>query len=225
MKNLAARCLAGVLLLASGSAPLPVAAQPGPAQAQIPVLPVPPTAIRIPCCRCLDGHTQAVTINTRAAPWRVDPPGVIPFQPVVPANNAAWVPLPPAGWVGPPGAPAFNSDYVYQLQIYVRRCIIPSRVSLAGRFAADNRGRMILDGNQIAVSSTFTALGVAPFSALLGPGLHTLNVIVHNDGGPTGLIVQGAITIICPRELEQGGGPPLPGPGEPVDPRPSDPGV
>lgn len=224
MKNLAARRLAGALLLAFAPTSIAVAAQPAAAQAQISVPSIPPYAIRIPCCRCLDGHTQTVTINTRAAPWRVDPPGVVPFQPVVPANNVAWVPLPPAGWVGPPGPPAFNSDYVYQLQIYVPRCIIPARVTFAGRFAADNRGRMYLDGNLIATSLTFTV--PTPFSSVpLGPGIHTLNVIVHNDYGPTGLIVQGAITIVCPRELEQGGGPLPPAPDQPGDVRASEPGT
>ncbi len=165
--------------------------------------------IRVPCCRCLDGSSQTITLNTRTAPWRVSGPG-LPIQPVVAANNAAWAPVPPAGWVAPAGNPTAVGDYTYFIRFIVPNCTIPARVTISGRFGADNSARVFLDQNQIAASQGTPNYGflpgsITPFSAVAGPGLHTIRVIVHNSGGPTGMILQGQITFTCPRELEQSG--------------------
>lgn len=169
---------------------------------------VPRDAIRVPCCRCLDGTRQTVNINTGTARWQVTSPGSTGIQPVALAGNPAWTPVPPARWVGPPGNPTTVGDYTYFIRIYVPRCTIPPRVVMSGRFAADNSARVFLDANQIAASQGTPNYGflpgsITPFSASLSPGLHTVRVIVRNISGPTGMILQGSLTITCPRELEQ----------------------
>ncbi|HVQ07845.1 MAG TPA: hypothetical protein VMS43_05380 [Allosphingosinicella sp.] len=194
------RRLAGLMLLLAGLQPAPTSAQPRPD--------IPADAIRVPCCRCLDGHQQVVNINTRTAPWQVGSPGSTGVQPVVAAGNVSWYPVPPAGWVGPPGNPTAVGDYTYFIRIYVPRCTIPGRVILSGRFGADNSARVFLDSGQIAASQGTPNYGflqgsITPFSTPVGPGVHTLRVVVRNIGGPTGMILQGQLTFTCPRDLEQ----------------------
>jgi hypothetical protein len=203
------RLFALSLCLTAGFAALPAAAE---AQQQAMLtLPsqIPAGTIRIPCCRCLDGHTQRITLDTRTAAWKVALPGSTNFQPVVPANNGAWVPVPPAGWVGPAGSPLTPGNYVYQIQFYVPPCTITPRVSIAGRFAADNSGTLLLDGQPIAVSLGalnvgYVANAVTPFTRNVGSGLHTLQLRVFNREIWTGMVLQGAITVTCPENLEQG---------------------
>lgn len=183
--------------------------RPGPGRGEAAqAVPVRGPAIRLRCCRCLDGQRQTVRIDTRAAPWRVQPPNMTTFQPVVAAANSAWTALAPGGWVGPQGQAAVG-NYTYELRIVVPRCTIPSRIEVAGRFAADNHATVF----HVSPSSATTQLAVSPagdhgflpasirsFTAVLAvPGTHTLRVVVRNAGGPTGLIVEGAVTSICPR--------------------------
>jgi hypothetical protein len=152
-----------------------------------------------------------VRIDTGAASWQVSNPGSTSLGPVANAANVSWVALPPARWVGPPTGGTSTGDFTYQLQIYVPRCTIPSQVRLAGRFAGDNSVRVFFDERRIAASGGTPNYGflpgsVTPFAvSSLTPGLHTLRVVVTNSGGPTGVIVEAALTATCPREIEQSG--------------------
>jgi len=198
MKRSFNRIAAALMLAASLYAP--------PALAQSPAAQLPDT-VRVPCCRCLDGSQQRVNLDTRTAPWRVSGPAVVGLPLAVAATNVSWAPVPPAGWVGPPGNPTAVGDYTYAIRVFVPRCVIPARVMLSGRFGADNSARVFLDGNQIATSQGTPNYGflpgsITPFSAQVGPGLHTIRVIVRNIGGPTGMILQGQLTFTCPRETE-----------------------
>lgn len=193
------RSLAGALALLASFSSLPAPAQPE--------YPTTGPVVRVPCCRCVGGRPLRITINTRTAPWQVASPGS-GIGPVVPAGNVSWAPVPPAGWVGPQGAPTTVGDYTYFIRIQVPRCTIPARVTLSGRFGADNSARVFLDANQIAASQGTPNYGflpgsITPFSTPLAPGVHTLRVIVRNIGGPTGMILQGQITVTCPTSLEQ----------------------
>lgn len=221
-KNFAAAGLMAAAMagMTGASAQLPREAAPGgPREAVADVRPVPGPAIRLRCCRCLDGQRQTVRIDTRAASWTVRPPNSSSSQPVVPASNGAWTALAPGGWVGPQGA-ATVGNYTYELRIVVPRCIIPARVTVAGRFAADNHATVFHVGpnnavQQIAASPPgdfgFQTASIRPFTAVLAtPGTHTLRVVVRNAGGPTGLILEGAVTSVCPR--------PEPDPQEGTDP-------
>ncbi len=201
MKVHSVRRLAGLLMLLAGIQSAPLSAQPSPA--------IPAGAIRVPCCRCLDGTRQTINLNTRTAPWRVSRPGSSTNQPVVPAGNVSWAPVPPAGWVGPRGNPTTVGEYTYVLQLYVPHCTIRARVVMSGRFGADNSARLFLNSSQIAASQGtpnygFLPASITPFTGVLIPGLNTISVIVRNSGGPTGMILQGQVAITCPREREQG---------------------
>ncbi|MBV9884746.1 MAG: hypothetical protein JO276_17185 [Sphingomonadaceae bacterium] len=193
--------------MAAGFGPVPSVANAQQARLPHPVR-IPEDAVRIPCCRCLDGSRQPIEINTRTAAWKVAGPGSSNFQPVAADGNQAWWPVPPAGWVSPPGHPQSTGDYTYQLQFYIPPCIIPSQVVISGRFAADNRARVFLDQQLVASSQGTPDYGflqgsVTPFNVTVTtPGLHSLRVVVTNTGGVTGMVMQATIVAICPRDLE-----------------------
>lgn len=169
-------------------------------------VPVAPPVISLPCCRCIDGGVATISINTGAAPWGVNWPSVFGYPAVVPAANAAWAPVPPAQWVGPAGAPTAAGDYVYQLQFQVPQCVIPARITIAGRFAADNGATLFIDANQVRSSAGTPNYGFLPgsvtsFSAPVPPtptGLHSIRLVVSNTSNVTAAIVQGAISVTCP---------------------------
>jgi hypothetical protein len=216
--------LAATLLLLGSMPALPAAAQSAAAQetaSRVRPGQIPGNAIRIPCCRCLDGSKETIRIDTGAVPWQVSSPGSSAQQTAVGASNAAWTNLSPAKWVGPPGAPTAQGDYRYQVQIHLPRCIIPGQVTIKGRFAGDNSVKAFFDNAQIAASGGTANYGflpgsVTPFTATTNaPGLHTLTFVVTNSSGPTGLAVEASITRVCPKELEHSSA-------VPVEPAPID---
>lgn len=163
-------------------------------------------AIKLPCCRCLDGSSTQVNIDTGLAPWRVTTPQSQFQQIAVPVASipGSWTTLlAPAVWIGPPGQPEDVGNYEYELQFYVPNCRIPSEIHVIGQAAADNRANVFLDnGPLLAVVPGFTS--PAPFNGgpVTGTGIHKLRFVVTNDGGPTGLVVKAAIIVRCPEELE-----------------------
>src|SRR3954470_2282602 len=171
---------------------------------------------QLPCCRCLDGTTTEIKIDTGFASWRVTSP-LSPYQqPAVPIPTvpSVWANLlAPAGWVGAPGAPEAVGDYEFELQFYVPDCVIPADINVSGRAAADNHALIFLDANTTPVATVpnYSNGGITAFVAgpVTGSGIHKLRIVVTNEGGPTGLIVNAGITVRCPRDLEHG---PNPGP-------------
>lgn len=167
-------------------------------------------AIKLPCCRCLDGTATEIPIDTGVAPWRVTPPGsayqlaAVPIPPV----TGHWTALlgPPAVWIGAPGAPETVGDYEFELQFYVPDCLIPAGIKVTGQAAADNRADIWLDTNFTGINvPNYADQGITSFTVpVTGPGIHRLRFVVTNDGGPTGLVVKGFIVVHCPRELEHG---------------------
>lgn len=205
-RNIARLAMAVTLVLAAASS-LP--AQPRRTGPFVGIeFPVAPPVISLPCCRCVDGSSTTVSINTGTAPWGVSWPSVFGYPAVVPAANAAWAPVPPAQWVGPAGAPTASGDYVYQLQFQVPQCVIPARITIAGRFAADNRATLYIDAIQVRSSVGTPNYGFLPgsvtsFSAPVSPtptGLHSIRLVVSNTSSATAAIVQGAITVTCPSD-------------------------
>jgi hypothetical protein len=163
-------------------------------------------AIKLPCCRCLDGSATEIKIDTGLAPWRVTTPQSQYQQIAVPVASipGSWTTLlAPAVWIGPPGQPEDVGDYEYELQFYIPNCMIPSDIHVIGQAAADNRANVFLDGGPLlAVVPGFTS--PTPFTAgpVTGTGIHKLRFVVTNDGGPTGLVVRAAIIVRCPEQLE-----------------------
>ncbi|MET1110560.1 MAG: hypothetical protein ABWX67_03440 [Allosphingosinicella sp.] len=193
------RLLAGALLTTS------MCAISIPAQAQAPR---PAAGVRLPCCRCLDGTSTSADVSTGTAAWSVAF-GSGAAQPVVPASNVSWTPVPPGKWVGPAGNSAIG-DYSYTMPFQVPKCVIPMQVTISGKFAADNVGKLYIDGNFVKASQGTANYGflpgsVTPFSwtGVLTPGAHAIKMVVTNTSGPTGVVVAATITVTCPREIEQ----------------------
>jgi len=192
------RLLTGAVLTAS----LFAVSIPAPALAQRP-----PRAVTLPCCRCLDGKSTSVDVSTGTAAWNVAFGSATP-QPVVPASNVSWTPVPPGKWVGPSGNAAVG-DYTYTMPFQVPKCVIPMQVTISGKFAADNSGKLYIDGNFVKASQGTPNYGflpgsVTPFTwtGVLTPGAHAINMVVTNSSGPTGVVVAATITVTCPRDGE-----------------------
>jgi hypothetical protein len=173
---------------------------------------------KLPCCRCVDGTTTEINIDTGAASWRVTAPGGAYQQAAVPIPpHPAWATLlGPAAWIGAPGAPETEGDYEFELQFYVPDCVIPAEILVTGQAAADNRADIFLDSSSssLATVPSYDNSGITSFvGSVSGAGIHRLRFVVTNDGGPTGLIVRAAIVVRCPRQLEHGPGGPATAPG------------
>ncbi|MCR5872121.1 hypothetical protein LRS12_16225 [Sphingomonas sp. J344] len=127
-------------------------------------------------------------------------------QAVSNVSNPAWGAAAPAGWVGP--ATPSTGTYIYKLTIVVPKCVIGGKVSLKGRFGADNSGQLSIGGNVVASTAGgnlgFQVPNFASFSVPVGAGTHTIEVRVTNPHGPTGMILQGALLTDCPRSPELG---------------------
>ncbi|MEG3179935.1 hypothetical protein [Sphingomonas sp. LT1P40] len=163
-------------------------------------------SVRAICCKCIDGSQQKASLNSRTAPWRVATGNGAP-APVVNANpDPGWSPLAPAGWVK--GASSAPGTYNYTLTIVVPRCVIGGRVSIKGQFGADNSAKLFLGTTQISQTSGgingFKAPNFGSFSNAVPAGTHTLRLEVKNEGGPTGMILVGALITECPKSTELG---------------------
>jgi hypothetical protein len=160
----------------------------------------------VPCCRCVDGSTQTININTGTAPWSYAPVGgLLAPAPIVSPLIGGWTTtLAPAQWIGP-GSNAPAGDYTYSLAINVPRCIIPARITISAKMAADNSEQVRVDGGPPIAQYTgiygFVTANIVNFNVPpLTPGTHALQVIVHNEGGPSGMVLKGTISITCPKD-------------------------
>lgn len=195
--------IAKVVLIAVAAATLPAS---GLAQ----VTPGGNRVVNVPCCTCIDGSVKAISINTGTAGWTVSGPGVSGSPAPSSLSHPAWAPVAPAAWVGPAGGSSevFSSGtFTYGIRFNVPRCMINSRIVLKGRFGADNKATVLLDGVQIAatpsgVTQGFLAGNITSFSVTVpAAGIHTLSVKVENlETGPTGLAVQATVEAQCPKE-------------------------
>ena len=201
--------IAMIALAATTAAAIPAA---GKAQIGTP-LPVLPGAhdrarvVEIPCCTCVDGRVTTTPLSTGAAAWTVSGPGISGTVPVVAASHSAWASVAPAAWVGPSAAPT-GGTYVYKIVFRVPDCVIGGKVTISGRFAADNSAVLSVNGAPVFASQGtwdygFQAGSITPFSKTLTPGIHTLEVRVYNTSDVTGLAVQANVVTVCPKELER----------------------
>ena len=120
-----------------------------------------------------------------------------------PINGGPWVPNNPnSRWIGPSGqsyGPPGN--YTYATQFTLPPLTNLSTVSIGGMWASDDSG-LDIEINNIStgqVSAGFTTL--VPFSITSGfqIGLNTIEFLVNNAGGPSGLRVdkiQGSFSLI-----------------------------
>jgi hypothetical protein len=193
-----------------------LAAMPALAQKRPPV-----RTITIPCCNCIGGEGSTTSINTGntagSVPYQVSGPGVTnPVAvPVTTNQNAAWTTaLSPAGWVQPNSSNGAISHppglYNYTVRFVVPKCTIPMKVTVSGKFAADNGAKVFFDTNPNPIATQFPTPfpnGFAPgnegsFTAVtMTPGTHTLRFEVRNSGGPSGLVVNAAVRTICSKDI------------------------
>jgi len=165
----------------------------------------------------------------------VDPHWTIGSVPV-PANASGpaayvnphtntWVFAPPAQWITPKPSNAATGvhgtfktltdvgdyDYVFSFTLGPEWQTHPCRLRF--QYAADNQVTFSLDGNQFATSgnNVFPTLQPQVISPIPSPpGTHTVLARVHNDGGPTGLLVKGVVECTCTRFID-----PVPDPNNP----------
>ncbi|OYX46863.1 MAG: hypothetical protein B7Y97_13145 [Sphingomonas sp. 32-66-10] len=169
--------------------------------------------VDVPCCTCIGGQARPIIVSTGAATWEVAPPGSTAFVNTTLATvNQGWTAtLPGAAWVGPAnntGAPA--GTYTFRLRFRVPKCVIPGRVTISGRFAADNGAQVFIDGAATPIASSggvatrgYQTAAITPFSqAGFAPGMHEIVVRVNNIGGPIGLLMDATIANQCSSAVE-----------------------
>ena len=166
----------------------------------------------LPCCECL-GKTTSLDLSTGQGGTATDPLWKV-------NGNPAYVTSPFPGWLTglakwiqpiasatPGGVPAGTSSYT--VRFMVAKCTIAmTEVSLQGKYAADNGAKVLLDGNPIASCPGIYCFKApdapASFAATITtPGVHTLQIDVMNQGGPSGLQVNATVRGQCKRESQQ----------------------
>jgi hypothetical protein len=116
------------------------------------------------------------------------------------ATSANGFPIPPwigdnsvSAWIGPNSDGQLNGPvglYDYRTTFTLSS---PGLVTITGQWASDNEGPdILLNGISTGNSTTNQFLSFTPFTITgLGvAGVNTLDFLVNNDGGPTGLRVE-----------------------------------
>ncbi len=218
---------AGVLFTGCAIRGGPAARQPG----------IPPPPHPLECCQCIgkESPESVILLNTGAAPWMfvsTSSGPVTPYPAVVVAPYLGWTTAlsPSAQWVAPsllaaqwfgsgsnPTGGAGPGNYGYRLTFDARYCVIPSTITISGKFAADNAAQMSVDGNFVAQTpgfgsafiTGFATYNIVSFSYTIPAsnvaGLHTITMIVNNDINglsTTGLIVQATAVRVCESNAE-----------------------
>jgi hypothetical protein len=177
-----------------------------------PSIQVPSQTPSLPCCECL-GKVTTLNLNTgQGSPidpiWKVNGNPAYTTNPypgwLIPTNP----PLFPAKWIKPVPNPNFDVaaiDFKYTVKFNTPKCTIPGDYQLEVYFAADNSAKVFLDGPQIPTTACLGTCFKAPqapvhFTVPVSTNTsHTLDFVVHNDGGPSGLIVNAQLRRICAR--------------------------
>lgn len=164
------------------------------------------------CCECL-GKVVTLDLSTgQGGPqdplWLMNggPAYTTPPYP-------GWITTIAARWIQPAASPLPSANippgaYRYTVRFNVPKCTIPMNVRLDGRYAADNSAQVLVDGNPVTScppSYCFKApVAPVPFSATIAtPGVHTLEINVRNEGGPSGLVANVQLTGQCKKEPTQ----------------------
>lgn len=172
---------------------------------------VPPKVPTLGCCQCLGG-TNTLDLSTISSNnWIVTDPNAVssPVAFVSPINGLWNLNPGLAQWVSTSSNAGFNNlppgFYQYSLYFLVPVGAIQQSVNLAGTCGGDDTISVYLDSTSSANLLTSCTSGSCfnlsnppqPFSCVVAPGLHTLIVIVHNFGGPTGMFVNVKLTGTC----------------------------
>jgi hypothetical protein len=109
--------------------------------------------------------------------------------------NGVWQSSTTAGWISPgsSGNQDWNGGtYVYEAVLDLTG-YDASTAALSGLFAADNSVSIYLNGSNSALFSSTTFNSFTSFDITSGfvSGVNLIDFVVNNDGGPTGLLVDG----------------------------------
>lgn len=167
--------------------------------------------VSLGCCECL-GKTTSLDLSTGQGGAATDPLWRV-------NGNLAYITSPFPGWftglskwiqptasATPGNVAAGNFSYV--VRFMVPRCTIAmSEVRIEGKYAADNGAKVLLDGSSIASCPGIHCFKApdapASFAAsITTPGVHTLQIDVTNEGGPSGLQVNATVRGQCKREAQ-----------------------
>jgi hypothetical protein len=169
----------------------------------------------LPCCECV-GKQTAINLSSGQGGaidplWSINGGSAYVVTPY-PGWILPTVPqLSPAKWMQPVNATAATSpiaagDYKYTLRFNTPRCVIPNTVQLDVYFAADNTASVFVDGSQVPTTACAGICFKAPqapvhFTTNLSSApSHTLEFVVHNDGGASGLIVNARAVRTCAKD-------------------------
>ncbi len=100
-----------------------------------------------------------------------------------------------SAWIGPNSDSSLNGPvgtYDYQVTFSLAG-LNPATASITGQWASDNKGvDILINGVSTGQSTNSQFSAFTPFSVISGfqTGANTLDFIVHNDGGPTGVRVE-----------------------------------
>lgn len=191
--------------------------------------PTPPRRLRITLgfpCPCDDlvvdlstGVTNVtgglIAPGTTDDTWRLkcDPnlffnPPLPPTWVITPLISSNWLTIPNSQWISFNSAGSGSSpvgDYCYTICFCLDKGF--QSVSLSGLLRADNDAQVFVNGNLIATTpptTSFSSPTPTPFSTTNTAFFHDgpdncIDVVVHNDGGPTGLNLTGQLTAVAGR--------------------------
>lgn len=166
---------------------------------------------------CQDLTIDLSTGNSR---WTLSPDGgddgelaTLGLPANVPGLENAWAALPGALWIHDPDQNR-NANTIYEICFDL--CFGFEDPELQLSLMADNRARVLLNG-QMMNGATYSSGGgswhtvngqdfktpatVSATAGMFRAGRNCVQVVVHNDGGPTGLIVAGILRVpggMCP---------------------------
>jgi hypothetical protein len=170
--------------------------------------------LTLACCKCL-GTGASYSLNTGTAPWKLISGPAGPAVAIT-SPHSLWAPASPAQWIGPSATPVTSPSapggYTYQLRIVIPKCVIPSSVTISGKYWGDDEAYMSATG--AAGSATpakasgggwgFQSIHAGTFSYTVPMsntgGVVTLTIRVPNAAGaasPAGLLVIGDVKQRC----------------------------
>jgi hypothetical protein len=190
--------------------------QPG-ADTGVPPPSGPVKALTLSCCKCLGG-TISYQLHTGTAPWKIVSGPVGPAVTVT-TPHSLWATTTPAKWIGPSANVNLSSSpagtYVYELRINMPKCIVPSSMTISGKYWGDDEAYMSVTG--ATGTATPAKAGSGGWGFQLGnAGSFNFTTAMSNTGGavvltvrvpnaagqpsPTGLLVNGLVTQRCATE-------------------------
>lgn len=127
----------------------------------------------------------------------VSAPSGVTLTAITTVPNGAWTPnTSTADWISPGSSGNTNwpvGNYDYQITFTIPPADNPATAQLSGMWASDNDACIDLNGTNTGQCTSFAAFdALSPFSITSGfmAGVNTLDFIVDNGGGPTGVIVE-----------------------------------